>query len=158
MILCTAGLEVCNTSHSTEKGAQDMNIAITIWGNRISPVFDASKTLLIVKIDNGEIVDQVIMDFQAARFDFFQKSLQEMNVQFLICGAICKIWVGKLEGIGIEVVPFLTGEVERILEQFIKGDEITEFAMPGCRAGRCCRKTESTERKIRQVLKAGCEY
>jgi hypothetical protein len=77
--LCTAGLEVCNTSHSTEKGAQDMNIAITIWGNRISPVFDASKTLLIVKIDNGEIVDQVIIDFQACSPSYTELNLSNRS-------------------------------------------------------------------------------
>jgi predicted Fe-Mo cluster-binding NifX family protein len=32
-----------------------MKIAITTWGNRVSPVFDAAKTLLIADIENQSI-------------------------------------------------------------------------------------------------------
>ena len=134
-----------------------MNIAITAWGNRISPVFDSSQMLLIVEIDGNDIIDQKIVKIEVPRFVWFQKIFEEMNIQLLICGAICKAGISRFESVGVEVAPFITGEVERILEQFINNKEIADFAMPGCMAGRCCRRPDSTKSVPRQVLKAGCE-
>lgn len=119
-----------------------MKIAVTIWGNRISPVFDAAKRLLVVEIADGEIVCQATRTFVPTRFDLFQQLLKEMDVHLLICGAICKFGITRLEEIGVEVVPFITGEVGRVLEHYISGEEFTEFAMPGCRTG-CCRGGEA---------------
>ncbi len=117
-----------------------MNVAITIWGNRISPVFDASQTLLISAVNDGEIVDQKTTIFQAIRFDLVEKILHENNVQVLICGAICELGIERLEEMGIEVKPFITGKVDNVLRQFVNDEEIIDFAMPGCRVGGCCRR------------------
>lgn len=129
-----------------------MHIAITVWGNRISPVFDSSQTLLIVEIDGNDIIDQQTVKIEVPRFVWFQNILGEMNIQLLICGAICKAGIRKFESIGVEVTPFITGEVERILEQYLHHKEIVDFAMPGCVAGRCCRRPDTTKSVPRQVL------
>ncbi|MCP3890306.1 MAG: dinitrogenase iron-molybdenum cofactor biosynthesis domain-containing protein [Desulfobulbaceae bacterium] len=134
-----------------------MNIAITVWGNRISPVFDAAKTLLVVEIIDGEVVGRTVRTFQATRFDWFEKIFQEMEVQLLICGAICEVGVNRFEAMGIEVVPFLTGEVEKLLEQFVRGKEFSDFTMPGCRVGPCCKRSGVVLGHPVQVLKAGCK-
>ena len=80
-----------------------MKIAITIWGNRISPVFDAATKLLVVEISSDEIVNQTIRTFQAAKFNLFQQLLVEMDSQLLICGAICNHGVKRFESIGVDV-------------------------------------------------------
>ncbi len=116
-----------------------MNIAITVWGNRISPVFDAAKNLLLLDVVDGEIVDRVILQVEYARFDWYLELLQKRDVKLLICGAICKTGLGRFAETGIEVIPFITGEVEMLLDHILHGKEITDFAMPGCRAGDCCR-------------------
>ncbi len=117
-----------------------MNVAITIWGNRISPVFDASQALLISAVNDGEIVDQKAIIFQAFRFDLVKKILRENDVQVLICGAICELGIERLEEMGIEIKPFITGKVDNVLRQFVNDEEIIDFAMPGCRVGGCCRR------------------
>ena len=40
-----------------------MKIAITIWGNRISPVFDAARTLLVARIENRTILKKRYIPF-----------------------------------------------------------------------------------------------
>ncbi len=117
-----------------------MNVAITIWGNRISPVFDASRTLLVVAVKDGQIIEQKVLIFHALRFDWVEKVLREHEVKVLICGAICEMGVERLEAMGIEVKPFLTGRVKKVLRQFATKDEVNDFAMPGCRVGGCCRR------------------
>ncbi|MFW2366270.1 MAG: NifB/NifX family molybdenum-iron cluster-binding protein [Desulforhopalus sp.] len=117
-----------------------MTIAITVWGNRISPVFEASKTLLVVEITGGEIVCKAIKSFCPTKFDSYRSLFQALDVQLLLCGAICGNGINSIEASGVEVIPFLTGEVENVLQHFINGKEIKGFVMPGCPVRRCCKR------------------
>lgn len=132
-----------------------MNIAITIWGNRISPVFDASQMLLIVEIVDGGIDSKRVVTFQPTQFGRFIELLRQHEVQVLVCGAICAVAIVRLESIGIRVAPFLTGEFDRVLEQYVAGKEFTEFAMPGCRIGGCCIKHADFEPERRRGDREG---
>jgi len=118
-----------------------MHVAITVWGSRISPVFDAAQTLLVAEIRDKEIFDQRIIGFQAGIFNGLVKLLGELDVQVLICGALCEGPVRSLESQGIEVIPFMTGEVDKILALYAGGKDLTECTMPGCGRAhrRCCR-------------------
>lgn len=116
-----------------------MNVAITVWNNRISPVFDSAQSLLVTEIQGTEVVDAVAKAIQASRFDSFLGLLKEHDVQVLICGALCEGPALMLERQGVEVISFVTGEAENILEFYLQGKDMTEFAMPGCGRERCCR-------------------
>ncbi len=52
-------------------------------------------------------------------------------MQLMICDAICESGHDALTSIGVEVAPFLTGEVARVLEQFFGGDELLFFRNAG---------------------------
>jgi predicted Fe-Mo cluster-binding NifX family protein len=119
-----------------------MNVAVTVWGNRISPVFDSAQTLLVVDIRKAEIVDRKIRLFQATLFNRFLKLLEDMEVRVLICGALSRESVRQLAANDIEVISFIAGETERILELYIQERDLAQFAMPGCQYGRCCRGRE----------------
>jgi predicted Fe-Mo cluster-binding NifX family protein len=119
-----------------------MNVAITVWGNRISPVFDSAQTLLIAEIREDQVVDRKLQLFQVNMFDRCLRLLEELDVRVLICGALCEGPVRMLESHDIEVIAFITGEAEEILECFVQGKDLKEFAMPGCGHGRCCRSRE----------------
>ncbi|PHR27408.1 MAG: dinitrogenase iron-molybdenum cofactor biosynthesis domain-containing protein [Desulfotalea sp.] len=116
-----------------------MKIAITVWGNRISPVFDAASTLLVVEVDGKSVVGRDIRQCQPSRYDSFIVLLRDNDVQLLVCGAICETAVKRLEASGVDVAPFLAGEVEPFIDTYLENQDFTEFAMPGCRHGRCCR-------------------
>ena len=116
-----------------------MNVALTVWGNRISPVFDSAQTLLIAEIRDDQVVDRKIQLFQATMFNRCLKLFEQLNVRVLICGALCEGPARLLESCNIEVIPFVTGETEKILQYYVDGKDLTVFAMPGCGNGRCCR-------------------
>lgn len=116
-----------------------MNVAITVWGNRISPVFDSAQTLLIAEIREDQVVDRKIQLFQANMFSRCLRLLEQQDVRVLICGALCEGPARLLESHNIEVIPFVAGETEKILQCYAQGQDLTEFAMPGCGHGRCCR-------------------
>ncbi len=124
-----------------------MNVAFTVWGNRISPVFDSAQTLLVVKIREDQVVDKQIHLFQTILFAKCLKMLDELDVQVLICGALCEGPAKILESRNIEVIPFITGEVEEILQWYVQGKDLNTFAMPGCRHGRCCRTRDGGRRR-----------
>lgn len=117
-----------------------MKIAITVWGNRVSPVLEAARTLLVVHCQGGKIVNQRVfaMDHSHASL---QRILQEQEVDVLLCGALCRMMRARLEGLGLELIPFITGEVEPLLARVLGGDQLGEFAMPGCTCGGCCQRT-----------------
>jgi len=116
-----------------------MKIAITVWGNRISPVFDAASSLLLVELGDTEPLERDLKLFQPGHQDSFIALLLENEVQLLVCGAMCENAVNRVEAAGVEVIPFLTGEVDLLIEGCLAGVDFLNFAMPGCRNGRCCR-------------------
>jgi predicted Fe-Mo cluster-binding NifX family protein len=124
---------------STEAG---MNVAITVWGNRISPVFDAAQTLLVAEIRQAEIVSRQIRTFQAGLYSRFIGLLRELEVQVLICGALSAEPATLLAASGIEIIPFITGETEAVLSLWAQGMDLVEYSMPGCSRCRCRRRRE----------------
>ncbi len=68
-----------------------MKIALTIWGNRISPVFDSSRTLLIVDIKNSKITNRVFHRFDPRTIESTITILRNHKIDVMICGAISNI-------------------------------------------------------------------
>ena len=59
--------------------------------------------------------------------------LQALGVETLICGAISRPLEAMLAAGGIEVIPHVCGEAEKVLQAFLSaGLQDDQFAMPGC--------------------------
>ncbi|MCK5515275.1 MAG: NifB/NifX family molybdenum-iron cluster-binding protein [Desulfobulbaceae bacterium] len=115
-----------------------MKIAITVWGNRISPVFDSAQTLLVAEVRETEVINRQIELFQAGVFSRFIELLAELEVQVLICGALSDEPAAMLAANEIEVIPFVTGKAEAVLSLYVRGMDLADFTMPGCPRNRCC--------------------
>lgn len=116
-----------------------MNVAITVWENRISPVFDSAETLLIAEVRGREVVagkTQVFHIDMAARL---MQLLRHHKVGVLICGALCVGSTALLEAHGIQVIPFMAGDAAQVLARYARGEDLSDFSMPGCRWRRCSR-------------------
>jgi predicted Fe-Mo cluster-binding NifX family protein len=116
-----------------------MKVAITIWGNRISPVFDSAQTLLIVEVEGDEIVDRRIERIDGTLFSRVLELLESLEIDVLICGALSMGTAALLEAVRMEVIPFITGDAEEILSHYVDGGDLADFTMPGCPRRRCCR-------------------
>ena len=126
-----------------------MNIAITVWNNRVSPVFDSAHELLVARTQGTEILDAVIREFQTTFFNQFIDLLRELDVRVLICGALCEAPASMLENHGVEVISFMTGEAKHVLEGYLQGEDMSRFLMPGCGWSGCCRtRGREKERKL----------
>ena len=71
-----------------KEAKRTMKMALTVWGNRISPVFDAAHMLLVVEVENTKIISRRYEPFYPELPTRLALRLAEMNVATLICGAI----------------------------------------------------------------------
>ena len=111
-----------------------MNIVLPTWNERVSPVFDTSRRLLIVQIqENGsENMREMALDEVSPAFKV--KMLKELGADVLICGAVSNPVAGLVEAANIRLIPWVSGGVEEVLAAFRRGElEEPRFRMPGCR-------------------------
>ncbi|MEH0022347.1 MAG: NifB/NifX family molybdenum-iron cluster-binding protein [Desulfobacter sp.] len=111
-----------------------MKIAITAWGNRVSPVFDSARTLLIAEIEEQTIKDKTYVEFRPGDLQELTARLAQMNVSTLICGAISAKPTDTIAESRIRLISFVTGNVMDILKNFASRQTIDPtYMMPGCR-------------------------
>jgi predicted Fe-Mo cluster-binding NifX family protein len=111
-----------------------MAIAITVWGNRVSPVFDSSNRLLTVSACRGSVLKRSIEPFDPRQIRQMAVLLNRLSIDTLICGAITDGQSGNIINLGIRLIPFISGGVEEILDAYIQKQKlIRNFLMPGTR-------------------------
>ena len=111
-----------------------MKIALTIWNDRIAPVFDVARSIRLFEVLKGRMIDQK-QDILTGELPV-QKALRlvELGVETLICGAISRPVRSMIAGYGIIVIPFVAGSPEDVIQAWMRGAlEKDTFSMPGCR-------------------------
>lgn len=120
-----------------------MKVAVTVWGNRISPVFDSAQTILFADIADGTVLRKKREFIPDASGPALATILVEKKIETLICGAISKQPGRIIESGGIKLIAFVAGKADQILQSYASGDSIHPFLMPGCcRMRRAKRGTE----------------
>lgn len=110
-----------------------MKIAITAWGNRISPVFDAAGTLLIARIEDHIVTDKYYQAFHPEDIDELAVLLKQEQVSTLICGAISATPANQIVENHIRLISFVSGNAMEVLSSFASSNTIDRtFMMPGC--------------------------
>ena len=114
-----------------------MKVAITVWGNRISPVFDSAQTIMLAEVEDKKVISQKREFIPVTTPSTLARTLVNLEIDTLICGAISENPAHIIEKAGIALLPFIAGNAEKILECFVQNLPVSEFAMPGCRS-LCC--------------------
>ncbi len=110
-----------------------MKISITIWGNRISPVFDVASELLVADIENNVVKEKTYISFDPGIPLELIKTLKQAQISILICGAISTQPADLIIRNDIKLISFATGNALKLLDSFAKkGDIDQKFMMPGC--------------------------
>jgi len=110
-----------------------MKIAISIFQNRVSPVFDWSRRLLIIYTEDGVVTDREYREIGGKASNDRALSLDEISIDVLVCGGISAQMFTLVEERGIRIAPWVAGDVEDVLKAFLAGRIPGEdFAMPGC--------------------------
>lgn len=112
-----------------------MRIAIAVWNDRISPVFDTSSRLLLVDVEQGAERDRRIVEIGADAFPTQRaRRLTELEVNVLICGAVSRVLAAFISAAGVVVIPWVSGPTEGVLRAYLtKRLSDSRWRMPGCR-------------------------
>lgn len=108
-------------------------VAIAVWNKRISPVFDVSRKIYVCDIEADGVTQQAEKLLPEENPVQRAACLRDLGVDTLICGAISRPLAEMLSACKIHLLPFTTGDVQTVLDAFIR-DRLphADFSMPGC--------------------------
>ena len=114
-----------------------MKVALTVWENRISPLFDCARMLLIVDIVDRTETSRHLESFHYESPFSRTAKLSDLGIEILICGAVSNLFANIIETHGIRIIPFVAGAVDEVLDTYLtSGLCDSKFRMPGCETGR----------------------
>lgn len=109
-----------------------MKVAISVWENRVSPLFDAAGHILLVSGQKAHNWKQELLTVDS--LTVFQRLglLRKLKVDLFICGGITVSILEQVRNIPIQTIPFICGNVDTIIEAVMKGKDLRAmFSMPG---------------------------
>jgi predicted Fe-Mo cluster-binding NifX family protein len=111
-----------------------MKTAFAFWENRIAPVFDTARDLLVVETDAGRMTQEQRLPMADDPPLTRTLRLAELGIETLVCGAISRALEEMLVAYGIQVHAFVAGNLEEVVQAWTSGILHKDaFAMPGCR-------------------------
>jgi len=114
-----------------------MRVGITAWNGRVSPVLDAAGEILVVDLPGRGAGERRPLSGGTVRER--ADEIVGLRLDALICGAVSRPLGSLLSAAGVNLVPWVAGEVDEVLAAFEAGGLVDpSFVMPGCgrRAGR----------------------
>lgn len=123
-------------------------MALSVWKDYISTVFDTAEQLLVLELDGTEHPKRTTVKMNTADIAGRASQLKEKRIEVLICGAISRPLEASLTSLGIKVHAFIRGPVEEVLAAYQNGDlDQAAFALPGCQGRGCARNRRQNRRR-----------
>ena len=97
-------------------------MAIPRFGETIAPCFEHTATICIFAIQGDRVVDETDFHLPSRHALDRVRLLRDQQVDTLICGGIESGFQVMVEGMGIEVISWVSGEVEGLLDLFVRGE------------------------------------
>ena len=136
--------------------AAGMLVAIPHHQGRVSPVFDVASRLTLVRVKGRVELERREVTLFETQPDGIARSLAELRVNVLICGAISQMLERLLHRDGVRVVAYVCGEVEAVLQAFLSRTlHAPEFCLPGCYLRSCDRESRKPGRPLAGVRSGG---
>ena len=98
-----------------------MKIAISLFGDRISPRFDVAPEIGFYECEGVKITNSKRLSCEGWNEVEMVRRLKEQGIRLLICGGIPSDLHHILLINGIKVFPWVTGDIEDTLEKFLGG-------------------------------------
>jgi hypothetical protein len=136
-----------------------MRLAIPEHRDRVAPVFDSCRRLLVFQQD--EDTDNLLdaHDWSAVPRMARASCLKELMIELLVCGGVSRLLEDEVGRHGIDVIPWVAGEVTEILEALRRGT-ISDpcYTMPGrgfCRGRRLCGRRQKKKGQAQNLFEKG---
>jgi predicted Fe-Mo cluster-binding NifX family protein len=104
----------------------NVRIAIPRMGEHVAPCLEYCATMAIFTIAAGEVVEQI--DFPLRSRDPFDRVrlLRDQCVHTIICGGIQEVYEDVLRASGMQVISWVSGTVDDLVELYLRGKLVTE--------------------------------
>ncbi len=111
-------------------------IVIPVWENQVSTTFDFAEKLLVVEAESGCEIGRREVAFGRDSIAGKVAELKEAGIETLLCGAVSRPLANAVSQAGIQVIPFVTGDVDDVLAAYMCGQlDRPRFLQAGCPAG-----------------------
>lgn len=113
-----------------------MKLAVPVWNDAVSTVLDFAESLLVAECESGRISHQFLVDLAGAAGAEKVVHLRRLGIRVLLCGAVSRPMERMIAAAGIEIIPFLRGRADAVIEAYLAGYLFEPgFMLPGCRRG-----------------------
>ncbi len=110
-----------------------MKIAFSSWNNRIAPVFDVARQIILMEVESGRVTSKTEAELPIDNPGEKAQRLAWLGVNTLVCGAVSRFMHELISSHGITVIPFIAGDLQEVIRAWEeKRLDETSFAMPGC--------------------------
>ncbi len=112
-----------------------MKLAIPVSCGRVSTACDFAHQLLMLEYESGQEMHRTEIMLEDEIPMNRARRLVSLGTSVLICGAISRSLAEQLAGVGIEIIPFVSGPVEEVLAAYLSDElESAQLLMPGSTA------------------------
>jgi predicted Fe-Mo cluster-binding NifX family protein len=111
-----------------------MKLAVPYWEGKVSPVLDTSTRLLVLDFEREKEVSRNELLLSESDLGRRCSRITQSGVEILICGAISRPLYRMLEAAHVDVIPWISGQVEEVVSAYLDRTlNRKRFLMPGCR-------------------------
>ena len=110
-----------------------MRIALPVWEDSVSTVFDSAKTFAIVETEQEEALRRKEESFDGEDILLKIRKLTDEHIELVICGALSREFSELLLMHGIEKIEGIHGKIEDVIDAYLTGSLLSiRFYMAGC--------------------------
>jgi predicted Fe-Mo cluster-binding NifX family protein len=87
----------------------------------VAPCFEYSASIAVFTVERGSVTDRV--DFPLRSREPFDRVrlLRDQDVDTVICGGVQEVFEDSLRARGIEVISWVTGTVDHLVDLYLRG-------------------------------------
>jgi len=116
-------------------------VAVPLFSSRVSPRFDCAPAVLLATVQDGRIIARETVSAAESNPLARINWLSRRGVRAVICGGLSRFSMRMLIDRGVQVFPWVAGDVEDALGLFLDGRlQAATMIGPGGRGRRCRRR------------------
>jgi predicted Fe-Mo cluster-binding NifX family protein len=109
-----------------------MRLAIPVWRDEVSPVFDVAARLLVIDVKNGREIARRVIPLGPPNGSERADRLGAIGIDVLVCGVITRPLEEMVAAAGVRVVSLVCGPVEHVARLIVSGAPFpSECLLPG---------------------------
>ncbi len=110
-----------------------MKVAIPVCSDSVATTTDFARELVVADCQTSSVVRRRRIELEESLPGHRAKQLVQLRVDILICGAISRLLAKLIVDSGIQIIPFVSGPVDSVLEAFLNHKLAQAcFLLPGC--------------------------